>query len=141
MFFLKKKDEVSDQLATYQKREAPRWGAPQYELDVGISIAGFEGEGQLGNVSISGCSMKSVTYVSMIPSEKYKVKIIPGSEDKMEPFNLQLKLSWTKSSENIFLAGFALEGNEGSSYLKKYIELLRSRGVVPDYGNMRTGHN
>ena len=136
MLFRRKKEQLSDQLATYQERGAPRWGAPKHELDAGIRIDGFEGEGQLGNVSISGCSLKSVTYVTITPNEVYQVRIIPGKEDKMEPFSLKLKLSWTKSSETIFLAGFSLEGSEGSSQLKNYIDLLRSRGVEPDYGNM-----
>ena len=148
MFFKKKKEVLSDQLATYHERGAPRWGAPQHDLDAGISIAGFEGEGQIGNVSISGCCMKSITYVHITPNEIYQAKIIPGAGDNMAPFSLKLKLSWTKSSETIFLAGFALEGSgasggsgastecEGSSQLKRYVELLSSRGFSPDYGNM-----
>ena len=159
MFFKKKKEELSDQLATYQVRGAPRWGTPQYDLDAGISITGFEGEGQIGNVSISGCCMKSVTYVAITPNETYQAKIIPGKEDKMEPFSLKLKLVWTKSSETVFLAGFALEGisasggsiasigsdasdgYEGSSKLRSYVELLRSRGLKPDYGKMNSNHH
>jgi len=136
MFFKKKKEELTDQLATYQTREAPRWGSPLRELDAGITINGYEGEGQLGNISVSGCSLKSVTYINIKPDEIYQVKIIPGGADKMAPFNLKLKLSWTKSSENVFLAGFSLAGTEGSSHLNQYIELLRSRGIEPDYGNM-----
>lgn len=137
MFFKQKKEELSDQLATYQKRGAPRWGLPKFDIDAGIRIAGFEGEGQLGNVSITGCSMKSVTYVSIMPSEVYNVTIIPGKEDKIKPFNLKLRLSWTKSSETAFYAGFSLEGKEGKSYLKQYVDILRSRGIEPDYGNMK----
>ena len=141
MLFRKKKEELSDQLATYQERGAPRWGTPQYELDAGICIEGFEGEGQIGNVSISGCSMKSVTYVTITPNEVYQVKIIPGVNEKMPPFSLKLKLSWTKSSETVFLAGFALEGKEGSAQLKNYVGLLSSRGLTPDYGNMSSGRH
>ena len=137
MFFKKKKDELSDQVTTYQERKAPRWGTPPEGLNAGISINGFEGEGQIGNVSISGCSMKSVTYVNIIPDTVYKVKIIPGPEDKIEPFSLNLKLSWTKSEETVFLAGFSLESGEDTSKLKRYIESLRSRGIEPDYGNMK----
>ena len=135
----KKNEELSDQLATYQKRGAPRWGTPQYDLGTGISIAGFEGEGQVGNVSISGCSMKSITYVTITPGEIYQAKIIPGAEDNMAPFSLRLKLSWTKSSEMLFLAGFALEGD--SPQLKNYVDLLRARGLSPDYGNMGSGRH
>jgi len=136
MFFKKKKEELSDQLASYQKRGSPRWGAPIFDLDAGISIAGYDGEGQIGNISVTGCSMKSVTYVNITPNEVYQVTIIPGSEDNMKPFNLKLKLSWIKSSETAFLAGFSLEGKEGSAQLKQYVEVLRSRGFEPDYGNM-----
>ena len=136
MFFKKKNAELSDQLATYQERKAPRWGTPQFELSAGITINGYDGEGQLGNVSISGCSIKSVTYADITPNEVYQVTIIPGEEDNMEPFTLKLKLSWVKSCETLFLAGFSLEGDSGSSYLEKYVELLRSRGLSPDYGNM-----
>jgi len=137
MFTRKNKDELTDQLAAYQERTAPRWGAPQFDLDTGISLTGYEGEGQLGNVSVSGCSMKSVTYVNIIPDNVYEARIIPGKDDNLQPFNLKLRLSWTKSSEKVFLAGFALEGEEGKVQLKKYVELLRSRGIEPDYGNMK----
>jgi len=138
MFFKKKKEELTDQLATYKKRGSPRWGTPKCDLDAGISIAGFEGEGQLGNVSVTGCNLKSVTYVNMTPNEVYDVTILPGKEDNLKPFRLKLKLSWTKSSETVFYAGFSLEGNEGSSNLKQYAEILRSRGIEPDYGNMES---
>ena len=137
MFFKRKKEELSDQLAVYQQRKSPRLGTPKNNIDGGITITGFHGEGQIGNVSAAGCSMKSVTYVNIQPEKIYQVKIIPGKEDKMEPFNLQLKLSWTKSSETIFQAGFSLEGSGGSSHLKRYFEQLRSRGFELDYGNMR----
>jgi len=139
MFFKKKKEELTDQLAAFQERGAPRWGMPQYDLDAGVTIVGFEGEGQLGNVSVSGCSMKSVTYINIVPNEVYNVTIIPGKEDKLNPFSLKLKLSWTKSNETIFLAGFSVEDSDstGISQLKQLVEALRSRGLLPDYGNMK----
>ena len=136
MFFKKKKEELSDQLATYQERGTPRWGASQIGLSAGVTIDGFDGEGQLGNISASGCCMKSVTYINIKPDEVYKVKILPGKEDKMEPFVLKMKLSWTKSSEAVFLAGFSLESDENSNQLKRYVDVLRARGLEPDYGNM-----
>ena len=136
MFFKKKKEELSDQLATYQERGAPRYGSLQIDLSAGVSIDGFEGEGQLGNISVTGCCMKSVTYINIKPDEVYKVKILPGKEDKMDPFVLKLKLSWTKSSETVFLAGFSLDSSESSSQLKRYVDVLRARGLDPDYGNM-----
>jgi len=137
MLFKKKKEELSDQLATFQERGSPRLGAPQVELKSGIKIAGFEGEGQLGNVSITGCSLKSVTYINIIPDKTYKITIVPDNEDKMQPFSLNMKLSWTKSSETIFLAGFSLESDEGKEQLKRYVDILRSRGIEPDYGNIK----
>ena len=135
-FFKKKKEELSDQLAVYLERGDPRWGAPHVKLNAGLSIDGFEGEGQLGNVSISGCSMLSITYVSITPNNVYQVKVIPGPEDNMGPFALKLKLNWTKSSETLFLAGFSLKEGEDCSQLKRYVEVLRSCGLIPDYGNM-----
>ena len=138
MFFKKNKEELSDQLATtYQQRGSPRWGKPKFNLDAGVKIAGFDGEGQLGNVSVTGCSMMSVTYVNITPNEIYNVTIIPGKEDKLKPFNLKLRLNWTKSSETVFYAGFSLEGGEGNINLKQYVDILRLRGIEPDYGNMK----
>ena len=132
----KKKEDLSDQYATYQERKAPRWGAPQFMLNAGITIEGFEGEGQLGNVSITGCSMQSITYVNITPNEVYHVRVLPAVEDNMRPFTLILKLNWIKSSETLFQAGFSVEGGDVSSQLRQYVELLRSRGILPDYGNM-----
>ena len=138
MFFeKKKKQELGDQQgASFQERKAPRWGKPQFNLLAGISINGYDGEGQLGNISISGCSLLSVTYVNIKPDEVYQVKITPPPEDKLEPFSLNLKLSWTKSSETLFYAGFSLEKGNSNHNLSHYVEVLRSRGALPDYGNM-----
>ena len=137
MFKKKKQEELSDQYAVYQQRQSPRWGTPKYNIDAGVTIKGYEGEGQLGNISVSGCSMLSVTYVNVTPGELYDVSIIPGKTDSLKPFNLKLRLSWTKSSEDVFQAGFSLEGREGSNNLKTYAEILRARGIEPDYGNMQ----
>ncbi|MCL2181304.1 MAG: PilZ domain-containing protein [Treponema sp.] len=136
MFFKKKKDELNDQLAVYRERQSARWGKPKYNIDAGITISGFEGEGQVGNVSLTGCSMMSVTYINIIPGEVYKLKFIPAQKDNMKPFNLSMKLNWIKSSETLFLAGFELEGATGGEHLKQYVEILRSYGIEPDYGNM-----
>ncbi|MCL2277337.1 MAG: hypothetical protein FWC21_05505 [Treponema sp.] len=140
MLFRKKKDELTDQKAVFRERGAPRWGKPSFELKAGVRVSGYEGEGQLGNISVSGCCLMSVTYVAIIPDKVYKVQIIPAQEDKIKPFSLDMKLSWTKSSEEIFLAGFSLDKGESSSQLKQYVEMLRSRGVEPDYGNMNSDH-
>jgi len=138
MFFKKKeKAELSDQFNVFKERTEPRWGMPQYDLDAGVCITGFEGEGQLGNISVSGCSMKSVTYVTIIPDEVYQVKIIPGKDFKLQPFSLKLKVSWVKSSETLFLAGFSLENGQSSAELKALINVLVARGLIPDYGNMK----
>jgi len=136
MFFKKKKEELDDQFTVFKERGSPRWGSPQFMLNAGISIDGYEGEGQLGNVSITGCSMHSGTYVNITPNNIYKVNIIPEAEDNMAPFSLTFKLNWTKSSETLFLAGFSLIDGESNSQLKRYSEQLHSRGLAPDYGNM-----
>ena len=136
MLFGKKKEELSDQFAVYQKRGAPRWGSPQFKVNAGIAIEGFEGEGQVGNLSITGCNMMSVTYIAIAPDQVFQAKIIPDTGEKMEPFSLKLKVTWTKSSETLFQAGFSLESGESDAALKKYIDLLQARGIKPDYGNM-----
>ena len=144
MLFKKKKEELSDQFAVYQERGAPRWGTPKQAIHAGISIEGFEGEGQVGNISVTGCSLQSVNYVSITPDKIYKARIIPEADDNMEPFDLILKLNWTKSSETLFQAGFSLENSQGNSQLNRYVELLKARGIQPDYGNIdesrRTEH-
>ena len=136
MFFKKNKEELSDQFAVYQERGAPRWGNPNQSLHTGISIEGFEGEGQVGNISVTGCCMQSITFVSITPDQIYKARIIPTADENMEPFDLILKLNWTKSSETLFQAGFSLEDSRGNSQLNRYVELLKARGIQPDYGNI-----
>jgi hypothetical protein len=132
MFFRKsKKEELSDQHAVYQEREAPR-----FVLKAGITIDGYEGEGQLGNISISGCCMVSATYAAIAPDEVYQLKIIPAADENIDPFSLKFRANWTKSSETLFLAGFSLEQGQSNTQLKRYSELLRASGVQPDFGNM-----
>ena len=134
MLLGKKKQELSDQHEVNIEREAPR-----FELKAGISIDGYEGEGLLGNVSVSGCYLGSVTYVALKPGEVYQAKIIPDAGDNIEPFSLTLRLSWTRSSETLFHAGFSLEKNQSNTFLKRYVELLQKRGVKPDYGKKKHG--
>ena len=139
MLFLKKKEELSDQFAVYKERKAARWGTPQYAIHAGITIEGFEGEGQLGNISAIGCSIKSVTYIDIAPDKVYHAKIIPDAGDKVEPFSLKLRANWAKSSEMLFQAGFSLESGQDNAQIKRYIELLKAQGIQPDYGNISPG--
>ena len=135
MLFKKKEEELSDQFAVYQEREAPR-----FEAKAGITIEGFEGEGLLSNISTIGCSMESVTYVAITPDKVYQIKIIPAAGENIKPFSLRLKLNWTKSSEMLFHAGFSLEDGQSNPQLKQYVELLQAHGVKPAYGEMKSGH-
>ena len=132
MFFKKKIEALSDQQAAYQKRNVPR-----YAVTADATIEGFEGEGILENICVSGCCLHSATYVSLIPDEVYKVTIIPGPDEAIKPFSLKLKVTWTKSSEMLFQAGFTLDSGKSSFQLEKYVDLLKSHGVQPDYGNMK----
>jgi len=134
MFNRKKKEDLSDQLATFRERDAPR-----FTPKAGISIEGMEGEGKLGNISVSGCCLESVTYAAIVPDEEYTVTIIPDASENITPFTLVLKLTWTKSSEMLFQAGFTLGETETNTLLKRYVEALESRGIRPDYGNMNVG--
>jgi hypothetical protein len=131
MFFKKKQEVLGDQLAVYQEREDPRFAA-----NGGITIEGFEGEGLLKNICISGCCMESVTYAALLPAEVYKVKIIPAADISLDPFSAALTASWTKSSEMSFEAGFSLEAGRKNPHLEKYVEYLKMKGVTPEYGNM-----
>ena len=132
MLFRKKVEELSDQLAAYKEREAPRF----MPALASISIEGIEGEGQVGNISTSGCSMESVTYAAITPDQVYNVRIIPDGSDRADSFSLTLKLNWTKSSETLFQAGFSIESGQNSAQLRRYVDFLQSRGIKPDYGNM-----
>ena len=133
MFFKKKKEELNDQLAVFQKRDTPRFAS-----GAGISIGGFEGEGLLRNVSMTGCCMESVTYVAIKPNDEYQVKIIPNANDKEPPFTASLIVTWIKSSETLFEAGFHMEAKYAdNSPIRRYAETLQARGVPPDYGNMK----
>ena len=105
--FFKKKEKLSDQQALYQKRKVPR-----YSLKAGITIDGFEGEGMLENICVTGCCMESSTYVSLMPDEVYQVTIKPVQGEDFKPFSHKLKVSWTKSSETLFQAGFSLDNGQ-----------------------------
>ena len=131
MFFNKQKEKLSDQFAVYREREAPRYAAK-----AGISIEGFEGEGKLDNISVSGCHLQSVTYVDLSPDQLYQARIIPDAGENDNPFTVKLKLNWTKSSEALFQAGFTVESGQNNTQLNHFIERLQSMGIQPDYGNM-----
>ena len=129
LFRKKKKDVLSDQQAVYRKR-----GAPRYLLNAGITVEGFEGEGSVKNISISGCCMESSTYVAIKPDEVYKIIINPDSGENMKPFSYKVRATWTKSSEALFQAGFTLENPQDNAQMKQYVEILNSNGSEPDYG-------
>lgn len=134
MVFKKKKAELGDQFAVFQKRETPRFVAGG-----GISIEGFEGEGLLKNICVSGCCLESVTYVAIVPSQVYQIRIDPRPGINMEPFTARFKASWTRSSESAFEAGFSLETGRQDQRLQRYVEQLRIQGVRPEYGNQGHG--
>jgi hypothetical protein len=138
MFFKKKREELGDQFAVYQEREMPRFAA-KGGCAGGITIEGFEGEGLVKNISASGCCLESVTYAAITPNQTYQARISPGPEINLDPFTLRLTVSWTKSSEMAFEAGFALEKDEKDPRLERYVEQLQTRGVEPEYGNMGCG--
>ena len=131
MLIGKKKGKLSDQQAVYKKRNAPR-----YALKAGITIEGFEGEGMLENISNTGCCMNSSTFVSITPDEVYQVTIIPGQGESIKAFSQKLRATWTKSSELMFQAGFSMADGQGKAAMEQYVELLKSQGAHPDYGNM-----
>ena len=133
MFFRKKEEELTDQFTAYKERDMPRFAA-----NAGISVKGFEGEGLLKNVSSTGCCMESVTYVAVKPGEVHQVSINPESgEKKNGSFTLDLTVSWTRSSETSFEAGFQLGAGQSGSQLKQYTETLKSRGILPEYGTVK----
>jgi len=134
MPFGKTKEDLGDQQAVFQKRKAPR-----YALNATVTVDGFDGEGELENISTSGCRMDSSTYVNLIPDEVYQVTITPSPRDNIKPFRLKLKASWTKSSELLFQAGFTLASGYHNTEMERYVKLLNSKGIPPDYGNMAAG--
>ena len=127
----KRNENLTDQQAVYHKRKDPR-----YALNAVITIEGFEGEGTLENISVSGCCMESSTYVSIIPDEEYQVTINPGQDVNIKPFRQKIRATWTKSSETLFQAGFTLDKGQSNVQMEQYVKQLDSRGVQPDYGNM-----
>jgi hypothetical protein len=129
--FKKKKDALGDQFAVFHKR-----GAPRYATNAGISIAGFEGEGLLKNISLSGCCLASVTYAAIVPGQVYQVTLVPGRNAGLEPFGVNLTANWTKSSETLFEAGFSLEESRTNHQLEHYVEYLKAQGVEPKYGDI-----
>ena len=128
------KEDLGDQQVVFQKRKAPR-----YALNATVTVDGFDGEGELENISTSGCRMDSSTYVNLIPDDVYQVTINPNPSDNIKPFRLKLKASWTKSSELLFQAGFTLESGQSNAEMDRYVKVLNSKGIPPDYGNMVTG--
>jgi hypothetical protein len=132
--FFKKKAALGDQFAVFRERETPR-----YASGGGITIEGFEGEGRIKNVCVSGCCMDSVTYAALTPGKAYQVKILPGAGVSQDPFSLRLMVTWIKSSEMVFEAGFSLEPGEKYPALERYVELLKNKGIQPEYGNMGQG--
>ena len=133
MFLGKKEEELNDQLAVFRVRDTPRFASR-----AGISIEGFEGEGLVRNVSMTGCCMESITYVAVKPNDVYQVRILPNADDKEQPFTARLVVTWIKSSETLFEAGFHVEANQvDNSPIRRYAETLQARGVPPDYGNMK----
>jgi hypothetical protein len=132
MFLKKKQKELGDQLAVFREREAPR-----YVTNGSILIAGYEGEGLLKNISVTGCCLESVTYIAIVPDKVYQVTIVPAANIKLTPFTLNMIVTWTKSSEMSFETGFSIENDQKNTQMERYVELLQMQGVKPEYGNMK----
>ncbi|MDR1866737.1 MAG: PilZ domain-containing protein [Treponema sp.] len=93
-----------------------------------VTVDGFSGYAVLNDMSPTGFSITSKTYVALIPQEHYMMCIIPEPQANLESFELEVEVRWVQSEETTFHAGLAIVYAPNESIVQHYIDYLKLHG-------------
>jgi hypothetical protein len=111
---------VNKELKTTESRQEER-----YSSMANIEINGFEGWALLRDINTRGFCMKSKTYVSLVPKEKYTIRIRPEGGTSVESIEFTAEVRWVKSTADVFSTGFLIVNSGNTRAFQGYLDYLK----------------
>jgi len=81
----------------------------------------------LRDVSKSGLSIKSDSYIDIEPNSRYVVAVIPEKETNIEQFRLEIESRWVKLRKSKMESGFQVIVPFDEKQFKDYLEYLAQK--------------
>ena len=89
-----------------------------------------ETKASLKDLSQSGLSIKSETYIDIEPNSSYVIAIIPEKETNLEEFQLEIETRWVKLNKSKMESGFSVIVPFEQKEFKDYLEYLAQKGEI-----------
>jgi hypothetical protein len=90
----------------------------------------FDGEALLKDLSITGCCVEYTMFVDVQPNIHYKVRILPDSTAKIDPFDLLVESRWVRSGAYSCEIGFAITTSPKGRDFQRYVDYLAWRSTA-----------
>ena len=87
-----------------------------------------ETQANLRDLSKSGLSIKSDSYIDIEPNSSYVIAIIPEKETNIEKFQLEIESRWIKLNKSKMESGFSVIVPFDQKEFKEYLEFLAEKG-------------
>ena len=81
----------------------------------------------LKDLSKSGLSIKSDSYIDIEPNSSYVVAIIPEKETNIEKFKLEIESKWIKLKKSKMESGFSVIVPFDQKEFKEYLDFLAEK--------------
>ena len=92
-----------------------------------------ETKASLRDLSQSGLSIQSDTYIDIEPNSSYVIAIIPEKETNLEKFQVEIETRWIKLNKSKMESGFSVMLPFNKTEFEDYLEFLAMRGKVQTF--------
>jgi hypothetical protein len=89
----------------------------------------FDGEALLKDISITGCCVEYTMFVDVQPNVQYKVRILPDSAARVDPFDLFVESRWVRAGGYSCEIGFAITTSPKGRDFQRYVDYLAWRST------------
>jgi hypothetical protein len=98
----------------------------RYSCMANIEINGFEGQALLRDINTKGFCMESKTYVSLVPKEKYTIRIKPEGGTAVASIEFTAEVRWVRSTAELFSTGFLIHRHGNAEAFQHYLDYLKN---------------
>ena len=90
-----------------------------------------ETKATLRDLSQSGLSIESESFIDIAPNSPYVIAIIPERETNIEGFKLEIESRWVKLNKSKMESGFSVIVPFAQKEFNDYLEYLENKGKDP----------
>jgi hypothetical protein len=84
----------------------------------------------LKDLSVTGCCVEYTMFVDIKPETHYKVRILPDSISRIDPFDLQAESRWVHVNDYSCEVGFAITVSPKGREFQRYVDYLAWRSAA-----------